>query len=522
MATAGSRLLKIALLTLSVSVAVSWDNIDFEIFDLVEEVNYVNFYEILGVDQSATTAEIRRSYRKLSLQYHPDKNKADDAEDQFRRMVAVYEVLKDEERRQRYDQVLVEGLPDWRQPVFYYRRVRKMGMLEMTGLLGFILTIGQYLVAWAVYFEKRLSLEDFYASKKKKVADKNKKKSKVGVEELEEEIEEELKSLPRPQLMDLWMFRLPGFLVYLVRMSPEAVRALIELVKSRREVEEEEEEEEEEGQESTRKAKRKKVEIPEYQADLYQHLLSNQTEAEVQSAESEHKHNKKDGDWTDEELILLAKAVNKFPGGTVKRWEKIADFCGRTVEEVTVKSKKVKGGAFAMNLSSSVQGGSFSGKTKKQEWDISDSIITTTDSVASSENTEEENKPRRRNKPSKVVKTADRSLHIPDSQPVSKPAAAPPSEREAPASASGLSQDSVQGNTTESVKLKTGDTTWTQNQQVIFEWALKHTPKGVEKRWEKIADQIPGKSKEDCILRFKHLADLVKKKKTGQTSEEQS
>lgn len=51
MATAGSRLLKIALLTLSVSVAVSWDNIDFEIFDLVEEVNYVNFYEILGVDQ---------------------------------------------------------------------------------------------------------------------------------------------------------------------------------------------------------------------------------------------------------------------------------------------------------------------------------------------------------------------------------------------------------------------------------------------------------------------------------------
>ncbi|XP_067649421.1 dnaJ homolog subfamily C member 1-like [Haliotis asinina] len=520
MAMAGSRLLKIVLLTLSVSVVVSWDNNDFEIFDLVEEVNYTNFYEILGVDQTATTAEIRRSYRKLSLQYHPDKNKADDAEDQFRRMVAVYEVLKDEEKRQRYDQVLVEGLPDWRQPVFYYRRVRKMGMLELTGLLGFILTIGQYLVSWAVYFEKRLSLEDFYASKKKKVAEKNKKKSKVGVEELEEEIEEELKSLPRPQLMDLWMFRLPGFLVYMACRLPEAVGALVELVKSRRKVEEEEEEEEEE-QESTRKAKRKKMEIPEYQADLYQHAPSSHTEVRAQAADGEHKPIKKDGDWSDEELILLAKAVNKFPGGTVKRWEKIADFVGRTVEEVTVKSKQVKGGAFAMNLSSSVQGGAFSGKSKKQEWDISDSIITTNDPLASSENMDEENKPRRRNKPSKVVKTADRSLQIAHSQPVSKPAAAPPSEKGAPASVGSVSQDS-QSNTTESVKLKTGDSTWTQNQQVIFEWALKHTPKGVDKRWEKIAEQIPGKSKEDCILRFKYLADLVKKKKTGQNTEEQS
>ncbi|XP_046555215.1 dnaJ homolog subfamily C member 1-like [Haliotis rubra] len=518
---AGSRLLKIVLLTLSVSVVVSWDNNDFEIFDLVEEVNYTNFYELLGVDQTATTAEIRRSYRKLSLQYHPDKNKADDAEDQFRRMVAVYEVLKDEEKRQRYDQVLVEGLPDWRQPVFYYRRVRKMGMLELTCLLGFILTIGQYLVAWAVYFEKRLSLEDFYASKKKKVADKNKKKSKVGVEELEEEIEEELKSLPRPQLMDLWMFRLPGFLVYLACSLPEAVGALVELVKSRRKVEEELEEEEEEEQESTRKAKRKKMEIPEYQADLYQNVTSSHTQANAQSAQSEHKSIKKDGDWSDEELVLLAKAVNKFPGGTVKRWEKIADFVGRTVEEVTVKSKQVKGGAFAMNLSSSVQGGGFSGKNKKQEWDISDSIITTNDPLTTLENTDDENKLRRRNKPSKVVKTADRSLQIPPSQPVSKPAAAPLSEKGAPASVGSESQDS-QSNTTESVKLKTGDATWTQNQQVIFEWALKHTPKGVDKRWEKIAEQIPGKSKEDCILRFKYLADLVKKKKTGQNTEEQS
>ncbi|ESO87959.1 hypothetical protein LOTGIDRAFT_126898, partial [Lottia gigantea] len=57
--------------------------------------------------------------------------------------------------------------------------------------------------------------------------------------------------------------------------------------------------------------------------------------------------------------------------------------------------------------------------------------------------------------------------------------------------------------------------TWTQNQQMIFEWALRQYPKGIEQRWEKIAKHLPGKSKEDCIIRFKHLAELVKKKKAS-------
>lgn len=40
------------------------------------------------------------------------------------------------------------------------------------------------------------------------------------------------------------------------------------------------------------------------------------------------------GEWSEEELVLLAKAVNKFPGGTPKRWEKIADMVGRSVDDV--------------------------------------------------------------------------------------------------------------------------------------------------------------------------------------------
>lgn len=56
----------------------------------------------------------------------------------------------------RYDDILVNGLPDWRQPVFYYRRVRKMSNTELGFLLFLILTVGHYAIIWSIYFEKQL------------------------------------------------------------------------------------------------------------------------------------------------------------------------------------------------------------------------------------------------------------------------------------------------------------------------------------------------------------------------------
>jgi molecular chaperone DnaJ len=63
-----------------------------------------DYYEILGVPKSATEAEIKSAYRKMALKFHPDKNKAADAEEKFKEINEAYQVLSDAKKRQTYDQ----------------------------------------------------------------------------------------------------------------------------------------------------------------------------------------------------------------------------------------------------------------------------------------------------------------------------------------------------------------------------------------------------------------------------------
>uniref|UniRef100_A0A182WLG7 J domain-containing protein n=1 Tax=Anopheles minimus TaxID=112268 RepID=A0A182WLG7_9DIPT len=69
-----------------------------------------DFYKILGVAKSASDDEIKKAYRKLALKYHPDKNKAPQAEERFKEVAEAYEVLSDKKKRDIYDQYGEEGL----------------------------------------------------------------------------------------------------------------------------------------------------------------------------------------------------------------------------------------------------------------------------------------------------------------------------------------------------------------------------------------------------------------------------
>ncbi len=63
-----------------------------------------DYYQLLGVAKSASADEIKKAYRKLALQYHPDRNKTREAEEKFKEINQAYEVLSDSQKRQQYDQ----------------------------------------------------------------------------------------------------------------------------------------------------------------------------------------------------------------------------------------------------------------------------------------------------------------------------------------------------------------------------------------------------------------------------------
>lgn len=504
----GSLLVCLTLLVSAVPPLTAWDA-DLELLDLVEEIPQT-FYQFLSVEQDASAAEIKKAYRRLSLLLHPDKNKDENAETQFRQLVAIYEVLKDEERRRKYDDILVNGLPDWRQPVFYYRRVRKMSNAELAFLFFLILTVGHYAVIWSIYLERQL---DELLSKKKK--EKKKKLSSRPAEELRCIGSD--RADDRPHWQDILPLKLTIWLYLSIKNLPHTVQEVKQYYEEYQRMKQQQREEEAKAeQEAATREKRPKVKKPKVEFPVYELSSENlncQSYDQTTSIEDIEDQmddwlqdrkvaKKKAADWTEDDLSLLSRLMVKFPGGTPGRWEKIAHELGRSVTDVTTKVKQVKD-----NVSHTP------GLVKLSDLKapllpvrslpVADRVMTQRESEACEEQQEEQQEEaalavRRRNRKSAdegEVKVRSRRQRDFD------PTAAVDEEEAEPQENRGKADSAV----------------WTQNQQKLLELALQQFPRGTAERWDRIAKVVPGKTREECMIRYKMLAELIQKKKQAKS-----
>ncbi|CAF2334275.1 unnamed protein product [Rotaria sp. Silwood2] len=449
----------IFLFIIRIDLISAWENYELDLFDLVEELGLnTNFYDFIGIGKTAELSEIKKAYRKLSLIWHPDKSSEPDAEEKFRHLVAVYEILKDEQRRARYDRILIEGLPKWNQPIYYFRRAKKLRIWEIFTILTLIFTIGHYLVLWAIYFESTLAMNERSVDVRKRLEKKMKKSSKIKEIDqnvIDEEVARILPAVATPQLTDILPIKFATFLVNHQFLIPYIKNFLNFIINYRRQSSSIEpvpscDDDDDDDNEHQIIKKSPVVRIN----DIVPKMASNRnapvvsyltttTTTTITSSSSENNQSSQSQNltrpWSDEEKQLLCKTIVRFPPGTPRRWEKIADIIDRPVSQVIDMAKQIQNTVGSNN-----------------------NMFQDTHSSFSSTVTIDQN----------LITERQQSESFPD---------------------------------------------WSQNDQHLLECALKTVPKdtpGVD-RWEQIARCVPGKTREQCLARYRYIVQLVKAKKTA-------
>lgn len=187
-----------------------------------------NFYSVLGVNPSASSAEINKSYRKLSLELHPDKNPDTEPQRLYTLLTSISTILKDEGKRTVYDGHLKRGFPLWKGTGYYYDRY-KPGLVTVVVFIFVVVTLAQYFSIWAMYaVQKWRNNQDHsqmnnlnYTQLKKQLRKRNLSEEKVSKKMFQSSSNTDLlKNLEQtndpqiriPSIFDLALFTLPIWL----------------------------------------------------------------------------------------------------------------------------------------------------------------------------------------------------------------------------------------------------------------------------------------------------------------------
>lgn len=208
------------------------------------------------------------------------------------------------------------------------------------------------------------------------------------------------------------------------------------------------------------------------------------------AAEAKRAEEAKEAKWTPEELSLLTKALTKFPGGAVNRWGQIAAFLhhSKTEAEIIAKLKSVKNKDLKEKPATRETDDAFQTflKTKKEATVVSSHSVRYDGPEMSN--------------PAESESTTPATANASSSSAPSAASNGAASASTVPAAATAAATPAAASTVTE----------WTAEQQTALEAALKKYPASTEDRWGVIASAVPGRTKKECVERFKYLVSIVK------------